>query len=108
MALIGVLLGEGRRVRLFPNVPNLPPRPPAVLAKAAASLDLLSGGRFELGLGGGGRPAAAAMGGAQRTPGETVEAAREAVAVLRTGVRGRRSVVLPGPHHSLLRLHAAP
>ena len=32
---------------------NLPLRPPAVLARAAASLDLLSDGRFELGLGAG-------------------------------------------------------
>src|SRR5947209_20508699 len=41
-------------VHLAGNVLNLPLRPPALLARAAASLDLLSGGRFELGLGGGG------------------------------------------------------
>jgi len=56
MALIGVLLGESRQLRLFLNVANLPLRPPAILAKAAASLDLLSGGRFELGLGAEGGP----------------------------------------------------
>lgn len=99
IALIGVLLGESRRVRLFPNVANLPLRPPAVLAKAAASLDLLSGGRFELGLGGGGRPAAAAMGGAQRSPGETVEAVREAVDVIRAVWSGRRGVSVHGRHY---------
>ena len=32
-----------RRITVFPDVANLPLRPPAVLAKAAASLDLLSG-----------------------------------------------------------------
>src|SRR5690606_17774450 len=42
------------RVRIAPNVTNLPLRPPAVLARAAASLDILSGGRFELGIGAGG------------------------------------------------------
>ena len=41
------------RLRISGNVLNLPLRPPAVLARAAASLDLLRGGRFELGLGAG-------------------------------------------------------
>ena len=40
-------------VRLAPNVANLPLRPPAVLARSVASLDILSGGRVELGLGAG-------------------------------------------------------
>lgn len=108
MALIGVLLGESRRVRLFPNVANLPLRPPAMLAKAAASLDLLSGGRFELGLGGGGRPAVAAMGGAQRSPGETVEAVREAIDVIRAVWSGRRGVSVRGRHYSVDGLDTGP
>ena len=41
------------RISLFPDVTSLPLRPPAVLAKAAVSLDILSGGRVELGLGAG-------------------------------------------------------
>ena len=108
MALIGVLLGESRRVRLFPNVANLPLRPPAVLAKAAASLDLLSGGRFELGLGGGGRPAVAAMGGAQRSPGETIEAVREAIDVIRAVWSGRRGVSVRGRYYSVDGLDTGP
>src|SRR5690348_11505038 len=48
LALIAVLLGQTRRVRIFPDVANLPLRPPAMLAKQAATLDQLSGGRFEL------------------------------------------------------------
>ena len=38
-------------ISLSPNVANLHLRPPAVLARAASSLDLLSNGRVELGLG---------------------------------------------------------
>jgi alkanesulfonate monooxygenase SsuD/methylene tetrahydromethanopterin reductase-like flavin-dependent oxidoreductase (luciferase family) len=50
-SLIATLLAETRRLSFFTDVANLPLRPPAVLAKAAASLDVISGGRFELGLG---------------------------------------------------------
>src|SRR5204862_3889951 len=83
-ALIATLLAETNRVSLFTDVANLPLRPPAVMAKAAASLDVLSGGRFELGLGAGGFPdVIAGMGGPRRTPGESVEALEEAIDVIR-------------------------
>jgi alkanesulfonate monooxygenase SsuD/methylene tetrahydromethanopterin reductase-like flavin-dependent oxidoreductase (luciferase family) len=52
--LLSMIAATTSRVRMLPDVANLPLRPPAVLAKAAASLDVLSGGRFELGLGAGG------------------------------------------------------
>jgi len=66
------------------NVLNLPLRPPAVLARAAASLSLLSGGRFSLGLGAGGfNDAVVAFGGPQRTPGESVTALDEAIDIIR-------------------------
>jgi probable F420-dependent oxidoreductase len=41
------------RIRLIPNVVVLPYRNPFVVAKAAATLDLLSGGRFTLAVGAG-------------------------------------------------------
>ena len=64
--LLSYVAARTERVRLVTDVVNLPLRLPSVLAKSAASLDLLSGGRVELGiapglLGGGrgdGRPAA--------------------------------------------------
>jgi alkanesulfonate monooxygenase SsuD/methylene tetrahydromethanopterin reductase-like flavin-dependent oxidoreductase (luciferase family) len=75
---------QTERIRVAPNVLNLPLRSPAVVARAAASLDRLSGGRVELGLGAGNRwDAIEAMGGPRRVPGESVEALAEAVEVLR-------------------------
>jgi alkanesulfonate monooxygenase SsuD/methylene tetrahydromethanopterin reductase-like flavin-dependent oxidoreductase (luciferase family) len=57
MSLVEHVLAGTQRIHVFPDVANLPLRGPAMLAKAAASLDLLSGGRFELGLGAGAVPA---------------------------------------------------
>ena len=51
--LLSVIAAKTSTVRLAPNVANLPLRPPAVLARSVASLDILSGGRVELGLGAG-------------------------------------------------------
>src|SRR3989440_9210696 len=83
-SLISTLLAETKRISFFTDVANLPLRPPAVMAKAAASLDVWSGGRFELGLGAGGLPdVSAGFGGPRRTPGEAVEALDEAVDVVR-------------------------
>jgi hypothetical protein len=79
-ALIPALLGETERISFVTDVANLPLRPPAVMAKAAASLDVLSGGRFELGLGAGAfGDVVASFGGPRRTPGESVEALDEAI-----------------------------
>lgn len=72
------------RVHLAANVTNLPLRQPAVLARAVASLDLLSGGRVELGIGAGAFwDGVVGMGGPRRTPGESIEALEEAITVIR-------------------------
>src|SRR6476646_1084280 len=72
------------RIRVSGNVLNLPLRQPAVLARAAASLDLLSGGRFDLALGAGGFwDAIEALGGERLTPGQAVTALEEALDVIR-------------------------
>ena len=44
--LLSWIAAETERIRLSANVFNLALRPPATLARAVASLDLLSGGRF--------------------------------------------------------------
>src|SRR2546423_8538210 len=70
-SLIPTLLAETKRISFFTDAANHPLRPPAVMAKAAASLDVLSGGRFELGLGAGGLPGPVAnIGGPRGAPRE--------------------------------------
>jgi alkanesulfonate monooxygenase SsuD/methylene tetrahydromethanopterin reductase-like flavin-dependent oxidoreductase (luciferase family) len=72
------------------------------MAKAAASLDLLSGGRFELGLGSGAFPRViAGYGGPRRTPGVAVEALDEAIDVIRLLWSEERSVSFEGRHYRL-------
>lgn len=82
--LLSFVAARTRRVRLSTNVANLPLRRPTMLARSAASLDRLSGGRFELGLGAGSFwEAIAAMGGRRLRPGESVEALEEAIYIIR-------------------------
>lgn len=71
-------------IRLAGDVLNVPMRPAAVLARAAASLDLLAEGRLALGLGAGAFwDAMSAMGVARRTPAEAVSQLSEAIDVIR-------------------------
>jgi alkanesulfonate monooxygenase SsuD/methylene tetrahydromethanopterin reductase-like flavin-dependent oxidoreductase (luciferase family) len=87
--LLSYAAAKTERVTLVPDVINLPLRQPAVLAKSAASLDLLSGGRVELGLGAGAFwDGVAAMGGPRRTPGESVSALEEAMTLIRAFLAG--------------------
>ena len=82
--LLSYVAARTERVHLAPNVANLPLRQPAVLARAAASLDLLSNGRLELGLGTGAFwDAMVAMGAQRLTPGQSVQALEEAIAIIR-------------------------
>jgi alkanesulfonate monooxygenase SsuD/methylene tetrahydromethanopterin reductase-like flavin-dependent oxidoreductase (luciferase family) len=90
LALIAFLLGQTERIRIFPDVANLPLRSPVMLAKEAATLDQLSGGRFELGLGAGNFwDAIRAMGGPVREPKAALAALREAIALIRAYWGGR-------------------
>jgi alkanesulfonate monooxygenase SsuD/methylene tetrahydromethanopterin reductase-like flavin-dependent oxidoreductase (luciferase family) len=107
--LITALAAQTNNVRLFPDVVSLPLRPPAVLAKSAATLDILSGGRIELGLGAGAFwTAIGAMGGPVRTPGEAVAAVEDAINVIRLMWSGSRGVRYDGKHYSLKGVHSGP
>jgi len=82
--LLSYVAASTERIKISGNVINLPLRPPVLLARQAASLDLLSGGRFELGLGAGAFwDAIAAMGGPRRSPAETVASLSEAIGIIR-------------------------
>jgi alkanesulfonate monooxygenase SsuD/methylene tetrahydromethanopterin reductase-like flavin-dependent oxidoreductase (luciferase family) len=107
--LMADLLARTSRIRVFPDVANLPLRLPAMLAKQAASLDVLSGGRFELGLGAGAFwEAIGAMGGPQRRPREALDAHEEAIRIIRLFWSGERTISFEGRHYKVRGLHPGP
>lgn len=109
MTVLGAMLAATRRIHVFPDVASIPLRPPAMLAKAAATLDLLSNGRFELGVGSGGVwPAITAFGGPERNQRAAVDAFTEAIDVIRAVWSGRRAQRVDGAHYALRGAHGGP
>ena len=107
--LLAAVAMRTERIRLFPDVANLPLRPPATLAKAAATLDILSGGRLELGLGAGGFwDAIKAYDGPARTAGESVSALEEAIDVIRLLWSGQHGIKFEGEFYHLRGAHSGP
>ncbi len=107
--LIAYLAARTHRVRFFPDVANLPLRPPAMLAKAAASLDVLSRGRVELGLGAGSFwEAIEAMGVPRRSPSEAVRSVEEAIEVMRLVWSEERSLRFDGEIYKLAGMRPGP
>ena len=104
LTLMSFVAARTGRVHLAANVLSLPMRPPAVLARAVASLDILSHGRAELGIGAGmAWEAIETMGGRRLDVGDSVEALEEGIHVIRalwaTGERG--GVRFEGKHYRL-------
>ena len=80
-----------------------------MIAKQAATLDVLSGGRFELGLGAGAQwGAIEAMGGPRRSPGESVDALEEAIRIIRLFWSGEESISFEGRYYSVDGVHPGP
>ena len=107
--LLSYLAGRTERVRLFPDVANLPLRHPALLAKSAATLDRLSGGRVELGLGAGAFwEGIGAWGGPVRSGPESVDALIEAIGIIRRVWAAERGISVDGEHYRMHGAHAGP
>lgn len=89
MSLIAYLAAHTGSISFTPNVANLGLRPPAMLAKAAATLSTLLGGRIRLGVGAGasGGPIPA-MGGTERRGRAMIEYAEQSIALMRAALRG--------------------
>jgi alkanesulfonate monooxygenase SsuD/methylene tetrahydromethanopterin reductase-like flavin-dependent oxidoreductase (luciferase family) len=107
--LMSMIAAVTSRVGIFPDVANLPLRPPAVMAKAAASIDVLSGGRFEHALGAGGFwDAIEAYGGPRRAPRDALAALEEAITVTRLVWSGQRNLRFDGRHYRLAGAQSGP
>jgi alkanesulfonate monooxygenase SsuD/methylene tetrahydromethanopterin reductase-like flavin-dependent oxidoreductase (luciferase family) len=96
------------RIKVASRVLAVPFRRPAMVAKLAASLDLLSGGRFILGLGGGySDQEISALGAPVLSPAEKVDGLAEAIQVIR-GAWTRAGYTQDGCHHSVRDLEMEP
>lgn len=101
-ALIAFVLARTARITVFPDVANLPLRPPRMMAKHAATLDQLSGGRFELGLGAGAFwEGIEAMGGRQLSPKQSVDQLELAIGEIRDFWKGEGKYDGPAPAHDI-------
>ncbi|TCC19243.1 LLM class flavin-dependent oxidoreductase [Kribbella sindirgiensis] len=101
--LLSVVAAHTERVKVSTNVANLPLRHPVVLARSVATLDLITGGRVELGLGAGGfLDAVAANGGPRLTTGQSIAALEEAIAIMReVWTPGGGGIRLAGKHYTV-------
>ena len=100
--LIAYAASVTSRIHLAGNVLNLPLRDPVQLARATASLDRLSGGRIELGIGAGAFwDGIGAMGGKKLTAGQSIEALGEGIELIREVWEAEKptSVSLDGAHY---------
>lgn len=107
--LLTTIAARTRRLAVFHDVACLPLRHPAMLANEAASIDLISGGRFELGLGAGAFwDAIEGMGGPRRSGSEAIAALEEAIEVIRLMWSGERGLRFEGEHYSIKGIHSGP
>lgn len=106
--LISNLAADTNRISFFPDVADLQLRPPAMLAKAAASLSVLTDGRIQLGVGGGAfADGIASMGGLPRQGEQMVAFTEESLQIMHKALAGG-VVRLQSPRHSVTGYRAGP
>lgn len=109
LTLLATVLAVTSRIRVLPAVACLPLRPPAALAKAIATMDHLSGGRVELGLGGGAAPdGIEAYGGARLGGAAARRALAEAVQIIRLHWSDQAGLRYQGEHYRFAAAQAGP
>ncbi len=100
--LLATVAARTARVHVGTNVTPIALRPPAMLAKAAASLDVLSGGRVELGIGTGGfAQGIASFGGHLPEAPDIVPAFDEALQIIRGLWQSEGGFRFEGQYHTL-------
>lgn len=102
------LAAHTRRITVASNVVGLALRPPAMLAKAAATLQLISGGRFTLGIGAGDPAGSLAFGGPPLSTRESVDALDEALGLIRRLLEPGPAVDHHGRFYQLTDAHFSP
>ena len=97
-----MIAARTERVHVGTNVSPVALRPPAMLAKAAASVDVLSDGRLELGIGTGGfAQGIASFGGELPDKPDIVPAFDEAVRIIRGLWESQGGFRFEGDYHTL-------
>ncbi|WP_433476869.1 LLM class flavin-dependent oxidoreductase [Spirillospora sp. CA-142024] len=109
LTLMASVLAGTSRIRVLPAVACLPLRPPAALAKAIATMDRLSGGRVELGLGSGMSPDGIEIYGGPRHGGAAARRAlEEAVQIIRLHWSDQNGLRFKGEHYRFAASQAGP
>ncbi|XRQ05640.1 LLM class flavin-dependent oxidoreductase [Actinomadura welshii] len=107
--LLAAALAVTSRIRVLPAVACLPLRPPAALAKAIATMDRLSGGRVELGLGAGASwDGVEAYGGGRLGAAAARRALEEAVQVIRLHWSDQGGLRFQGEHYRFTAAQSGP
>ena len=108
LSLMTILADRTERISVVSDVLDLQLRAPTMLAKAASSVATMTGGRVQLGVGGGASAhGVAAMGGTPRSGRDMVAFTEQAIEILKRALRGG-VVTSDTEHHQIAGYQAGP